>query len=60
MAAIVFIEKHGEDLFMNPEDTIASLSEVTWLLIPEIEASEPIRFLLLHLLALLNALLEFL
>ncbi len=45
---------------MNPEDTIASLSEVTWLLIPEIEASEPIRFLLLHLLALLNALLEFL
>lgn len=45
---------------MNPEDTIASLSEVTWLLIPEIEASELIRFLLLHLLALLNAMLEFL
>ncbi len=45
---------------MNPEDTIASLSELTRLLIPGIEASEPIRFLLLHLLALLNALLEFL
>lgn len=45
---------------MNPEVIIASLSELFWLSTPEIEASEPIRFLLLHLLALLNALLEFL